>query len=79
MNDTKGYEQRYSVSLAGVHAINFVRRPVSIPPDEGTVCFADEGEQFGKLTRQCVAVFKGGAWLAKNNQPLPFKPTHWTK
>lgn len=77
ISEPPGYEQRYSVSLGGV-PLHFVRRPVSIRPDEGTICYADNGPRFGGIDRQRVAIFKAGVWLGGNKRPLPFEPTHWT-
>jgi hypothetical protein len=67
-----GYEQRYSISLGSID-MPFVRRPVSILPEDGTICYADCGPRYGVIPRQAVAIFKGGKW-----KRLKFEPTHWT-
>lgn len=67
-----GYEQRYSVWV-GRTEMQFVRRPISITPEDGTLCYADNGPRYGEIPRQAVAVFKGGEW-----KRLKFEPTHWT-
>lgn len=66
------YEQRYAVSLTRV-PMRFVRRPVSITPDEGTVCFVDDGPRLGVIGRNTGAFFKGGKW-----HRVKWEPTHWT-
>lgn len=66
-----GYEQRYSIAICKTE-MAFVRRPVSICPDEGTVCFADNGPRFGTIPQQGVALYEGGKWKL-----LKFEPSHW--
>ena len=68
-----GYEQRYTMSLFKTE-MKFVRRPISILPKDGTVCFADNGPRIGSIPRQSAVLFRGGKW-----QKLKFEPTHWTE
>jgi hypothetical protein len=67
-----GYEQRYSLRV-GWGTIEVVRRPVSIPPKEQTVCFVDDGSRADIGPRWSAASFAGGEW-----RQAPFAPTHWT-
>jgi hypothetical protein len=67
-----GYEQRYSISLGSID-MPFVRRPVSILPEDGTICYADCGPRHGAIPRFSVALFQDGKW-----KRLKFEPTHWT-
>ncbi len=67
-----GYEQRYTVKL-GTLEMRMVRRPVSITPEEGTVCFVDNGPRVGTIPRAGAGAFKGGRWVS-----VKFEPTHWT-
>lgn len=67
-----GYEQRYSIWL-GSCEMKMVRRPVSITPPDGTVCFVDDGPRTGRVNRHTAGVFKGGKWSR-----VRFEPTHWT-
>ncbi len=70
--DGGGYEQRYTVKL-GTLAMGMVRRPVSIAPEEGMVCFVDNGPRVGTIPRTGAGTFKGGLWVG-----VKFEPTHWT-
>lgn len=67
------YEQRYTIAFGPKTLMEFVRRPVSILPEEGAICFVDNGPRHGAITRQTAGVFKGGKWTR-----VPFEPTHWT-
>lgn len=71
--DQDRYEQRYALFLGGVLCGRFIRRPVSIPPPDGTVCLVDDGPRVGIAKRNTAGVFEGGAWHG-----LRFQPTHWT-
>jgi hypothetical protein len=66
------YEQRFGVAIGSVSVGRFVRRPVSIIPPDGTVCFVDEGERYGTIKRRDGALFKEGRW-----QRTKLTPTHW--
>lgn len=70
--DPARYEQRYTVELLR-HPLKFVRRPISIEPKEGTICWVDNGPHVGAVPRNAAASFKGGKW-----QGVKFEPTHWT-
>lgn len=74
--DPERYEQRYSVFLRHVE-LKFVRRPVSIVPPDGTLCYVDDGPRLGKIPRQGVGVFKDGGWTNGKRGKLRFEPTHW--
>lgn len=67
-----GYEQRYSVWI-GRTSMDMVRRPVSIVPPDGTVCFVDNGPRHGSIKRYTGGMFKDGKW-----RRVRFEPTHWT-
>lgn len=58
--------------------VEFIRRPVSILPDDGTVCLIDRGNA-DRADRYVPAQFKRGKWLRANNQPLSPPPTYWTE
>lgn len=67
-----GYQQRYSVNL-GSSEMKMVRRPVSMTPPEGTICFVDDGPRQGRIPHYTAGTFKGGKWTG-----VRFEPTHWT-
>lgn len=71
--DPERYEQRYSLMIGHVNAGRFVRRPISLEPPEGTVCFVDDGPRAGIIPRFTAALFKDGAW-----RQVKWTPTHWT-
>lgn len=68
---TRAILRRFSVG-----PIPFLRRPVSEPPPDGTICFVDNGDDHG-FTKRTYAEFKDGVWSRGNRKPLPFEPTHW--
>lgn len=70
--DPARYEQRFSVRIGSL-TLRHVRRPVSIIPDEGTVCLVDNGPRLGTIPRQCAGVYRNGKWSR-----VKFEPTHWT-
>jgi len=55
--------------LAG---LSFLRHPVDITPDEGTVGFV-EGDGW-----RCAGTFKGGEWKRTSGAPFARKVTHWS-
>lgn len=67
-----GYEQRYALRV-GKGAMQFVRRPVTIAPPDGTICFVDDGPRHGEIKRWSAGSFQKGEW-----QRVGFEPTHWT-
>jgi hypothetical protein len=70
--DPERYEQRYSVRL-GNTVMHMVRRPMAIEPEDGMVCFVDNGPRFGTIAKHTGAQFKGGKW-----RKVRFDVTHWT-
>lgn len=64
----------YHFSIRG---LRFVRRPICSPPDDGTLCFVDNGQGWGWTDRQ-AALFKDGKWTTQNGKDLRFAPAHWT-
>jgi hypothetical protein len=66
------YEQRYCISLGSV-PMHFIRRPVSIAPAEGTICFVDSGTRDRTGAQNSAGRFRDGKF-----QGVPFEPTHWT-
>jgi hypothetical protein len=60
-------------SIAG---IPFNRRPVSQPPADGTLCFADNGNPWG-WTDRGPALFKDGRWTTTTGKDLRFVPSYW--
>ncbi len=62
--------------------LRFVRRPVSIAPAEGAVCFIDtgwdDGRSFGWKWRG-VAVFRDGKFVNKKGKPLDREITFWSE
>jgi len=69
---TETFEQHYSIPI-GSERMWFVRRPVSVLPDEGAIAFVDNGPREGKIARYSAANFKDGKWRG-----VDFEPTHWT-
>lgn len=69
--------QRFTLRVCGVPVATFLRRPVSILPPEGTVCFVDHGDETG-WRGQVVGMFKNGAWTNGRGKPLNIEPTFWT-
>jgi hypothetical protein len=67
---------RYRLSI--FPDLQFIRRPVSIPPEDGTLCLIDRGTA-DRADRYVAAIFKGGKWLRTNNVPLSPPPTYWTE
>jgi hypothetical protein len=59
-----------------VYGIPFIRRPVSEPPAEGTVCAVDNGHGNG-WTNRSGAKFVGGEWKNARGGDLRFVPTYW--
>jgi hypothetical protein len=55
---------------------SFTRRPVSEPPPEGMICFADNGRENGWSDR-AVAVLTDGKWTNGKGKPPRFEPTYW--
>jgi hypothetical protein len=68
-----GYEQRYTIQILKSE-MKFVRRPISIDPSDGTVCFIDNGPRYGTLPKHAVGEFSGGKWKRLGK----LEPTHWT-
>lgn len=58
-------------------SLKLVRRPVSIVPEDGTVCLVDNGDGQMNRTRQCVGAYSGGAWTNGKGKALSFTPTYW--
>lgn len=58
--------------------LEFIRRPVLILPEDGTVCLIDRGDA-DRADRYVPALFKDGRWLRPNNEPLSPPPTYWTE
>lgn len=58
--------------------IQFIRRPVTEPPANGTVCLVDDGHALGWSRKPIPAVYKNNSWTNGRGRPLPFKPTFWT-
>lgn len=71
------FEQRFTVRIGGVSAFNFVRRPVSTIPSEGTMGCLDNGHPTGWTDRQ-PAMFKDGEWKPHRGEKLRFVPQYWT-
>lgn len=62
-----------------IMGIRFIRRPVSDPPADGTVCFVDDGDENGWRNGQCPALFRAGEWTnGANGKPTRLKPKFWT-
>lgn len=72
--DAERYEQRYSIRVMGATVIPFVRRPVTIEPKDGTVCFVDSGPRLGTIPQYSAGSYSGGKWKG-----VKFEPTHWTQ
>ena len=68
----KSYIHKFSVL-----GINFVRRPISEPPEDKMLCFVDNGIGSGWTARD-VGVFKGGKWLKPSGAKLRFVPAFWS-
>lgn len=64
-------------TLPGLPGLRFIRRPVSIAPGEGTICFVDNGDERMRRTRQCVGVYRKGEWTNGKGRALAFAPTYW--
>lgn len=71
-NDPVRYEQRYTVNLLTC-PLKFVRRPIAVEPEEGTIGWVDNGPRVGVIPRNTASSFSGGKWRG-----VPFEPTHWT-
>lgn len=56
----------------------FIRRPVSIPPANGKLCFVDRGTA-DVADRYSGALYQDGSWLDLNKRPLKIPPTYWTE
>lgn len=63
---------RYSIG-----PLRFVRRPVSILPPDGTVCFVDAGTEL-RPGYYHAALYRDGAWMDGRGSPMKIVPTHWT-
>ncbi|MEG8058014.1 hypothetical protein QP150_16170 [Sphingomonas sp. 22L2VL55-3] len=63
---------------SGLPGVQFVRRPVTELPAEGTACVVDDGHALGWSRRPVGALFKNGNWTNGKGRPLPFVPTFWT-
>jgi len=61
--------------LPGAH---FVRRPVSIKPTDGAVCWVDRGTAT-TAERYQVGIFADGEWRNGKGKPLASPPTFWTE
>lgn len=61
--------------LPGAH---FIRRPASIPPENGKLCFIDRGTATC-ADRYSVATYVDGEWRNSRNKPLASPPTFWTE
>lgn len=68
---------RFSVT-AGRLTFHFIRRPVSDPPADRTVCFVDDGGESGWRNGQTAALYRDGEWTNDKGRPLRFAPTFWT-
>jgi hypothetical protein len=55
-----------------------IRRPASILPENGKLCFIDRGTAT-RADRYCVATFVDGEWRNSKNRPLASPPTYWTE
>ncbi|WP_125993389.1 hypothetical protein [Sphingomonas sp. S-NIH.Pt15_0812] len=58
--------------------ILFVRRPVTQPPVDGTVCLVDDGHALGWHRRPVAARYREGKWTTERGRRLPFDPLFWT-
>ncbi len=59
--------------------IRFTRRPVSDPPEDGTLCCVDDGDENSWKNGQRPAQYRDGAWLnISTGRPLNMVPTFWT-
>jgi len=54
------------------------RRPVSDPPEDGTICFVDAAAADDITHRPVIAMYRDGAWTNGVGTPLPFAPTFWS-
>ena len=61
-----------------VMGLRFVRRPVSDPPADGTLCVVDDGDEAGWMNGQRPAQFQHGEWTNGKGKALNFVPTFWT-
>lgn len=75
--DQADYVMRWT--MGGPFALKFVRRPVTHPPVDGTICFVDDGTREGYRNGQVIARYRDGQWDNGKGQALRFEPTHWTE
>jgi hypothetical protein len=64
--------------LTHLPGAKFVRRPVSIPPKDGALCFIDRGTA-DVANWPTGAWYRDGRWLDMRDQPLKMPPTFWTE
>ncbi len=70
------YTQRLTVRF-GPYPIELIRRPISVPADEGQYGFLDDGTAEGWSSRPLVGQFRNGAWKLHSKRKN-FEPTHWS-
>ncbi len=66
----------YQVKL--LPGVQFVRRPISIPPADGTLCFIDRGTA-NVADRYSGAWYRTEGWTDFKDRPLKSPPTYWTE
>ncbi len=66
------------ISCFQIMGLQFVRRPVSEPPEDGAYVIADDGVGGGWTDRQ-PAKFENGEWLPLRGKKLRFAPVYWSE
>jgi len=59
-------------------SVRFIRRPISLPPAEGQLCFIDRGTA-DVADRYSGAWYRDGIWTDMKDRPLKAPPTFWTE
>ncbi len=74
-------DRRFSCGPRGLN-LNFIRRPVSRPPEEGAVCFIDtgwdDGKSFGWNWRG-VGIYRDGKFVDQKGRPVDREITYWSE
>jgi len=63
--------------VISIGPMRVVRKPVSLPPADGEICFAEILTD-GRRSRGAGARLVAGEWQRLSGQPLGWEPTHWT-
>lgn len=58
--------------------MQFVRRPASMLPEDGTMCLIDRGT-VERADRYTPATYRDGKWCNLSGRPFSQPPTFWTE